>query len=345
MSRPPRLDRPGSWHHVMNRGIARRSLFESKDDIRFFMAQLARAVRRGEIEVHAWCVLTTHFHLLARSPRGELSAAMRRAQNAYVRRFNRGRKRDGPLVRGRFRSKPVHSLAYRELLLRYIDANAVEAGLARSPCEYPWGSARAYATRDGPPWLSREWVEGLVCKRLRVPEYDAAFYAAAFLGGCPRSIVDLIELRIRTSSHLEHMDALDELVAAAPEGFARWLRARAELADASSPGLPVVDTLSVREGIRVARLTEPEWVFCLARKPRDGWEVLEVGLLRELVGAAFPEIGARLGRTVLAAARLYRTHRELLVSEPEYARRAAHHASRVLDDYRRLLGPVAAGKS
>ncbi len=78
MARNPRQDHPGSWHHVMNRGIARRSLFESRDDIRFFLACLARAVRRGQIEVHAWCILTTHFHLLVRSPGGELSAAMRR---------------------------------------------------------------------------------------------------------------------------------------------------------------------------------------------------------------------------------------------------------------------------
>ena len=44
-----------------------------------------------------------------------------------VRRFNRGRKRDGPLVRGRFLSRPVHSLEYREVLVRYIDRNPVQA--------------------------------------------------------------------------------------------------------------------------------------------------------------------------------------------------------------------------
>ncbi|MFT5478904.1 MAG: putative transposase, partial [Planctomycetota bacterium] len=67
----------------MNRGIARRSMFESRDDIRYFMACLARGVRRGQIEIHAWCVMTTHYHLLVYSPRGELSVAMGRAQNDY----------------------------------------------------------------------------------------------------------------------------------------------------------------------------------------------------------------------------------------------------------------------
>ena len=59
MARNPRLDLPGSGHPVMNRGTARRCLFESREDIRFFLSCLARAVRRGQIEVHAWSVLTT----------------------------------------------------------------------------------------------------------------------------------------------------------------------------------------------------------------------------------------------------------------------------------------------
>jgi len=94
----------------MNRAVARRSLFETREDIRFFLAGVVRSIRRGELEVHSWCVLTTHFHMLVRSPKGQLSEAMRRIQNSYARYFNRKRRRDGPLHRGRFTSKPVESL-------------------------------------------------------------------------------------------------------------------------------------------------------------------------------------------------------------------------------------------
>lgn len=97
---------------MMNRGIARRPLFESSGDMRFFLARLALQVRIGRVEVHAFSLMTTHFHLLLRSPRGELSEAMRRIQNAYPRRFNRQHKRDGSLIRGRFQSKPVKSHHY-----------------------------------------------------------------------------------------------------------------------------------------------------------------------------------------------------------------------------------------
>ncbi len=107
MGRKPRQDTPGSWHHVVSRGIATRPLFETRDDIRFFLSRLATEVRKGRIEIHAYSILTTHYHLLLRSPRGELSEALRIAQNAHSRRFNRLHRRDGSLIRGRFFSKPI----------------------------------------------------------------------------------------------------------------------------------------------------------------------------------------------------------------------------------------------
>jgi REP element-mobilizing transposase RayT len=67
MARNLRYDIPGSWHHVMNRGIARRAVFESRADFRMFMSCMARAVRRGDIEIHAFCLMNTHFHMLVRS--------------------------------------------------------------------------------------------------------------------------------------------------------------------------------------------------------------------------------------------------------------------------------------
>src|SRR5262245_9866680 len=125
MGRPCRLDPPGGWHHVWGRGIAKRPIFETRADIRRFQAALARAVRRGDIEVHSFTFLTTHFHLLIRSPRGKLSAALGRVLWDFTHYFNRKRHRDGTVWRGRFCSKPVTSLHYRRILVRYIDANPV----------------------------------------------------------------------------------------------------------------------------------------------------------------------------------------------------------------------------
>lgn len=81
MARPPRPDQPGSWHRVLYCGLAKRPLFEGQVDIRSLLSKLAREVRKGRLELHAWCLLTTHFHLLVRSPAGALSEARRRARN------------------------------------------------------------------------------------------------------------------------------------------------------------------------------------------------------------------------------------------------------------------------
>lgn len=331
MARNPRLDQPGSWHHVINRGIARRSLFESDDDIRFFLACLARAVRRGQIEVHAWSILTTHFHLLVRSPVGELSSGMRRVQNAYVRRFNRGRRRDGPMVRGRFFSRLVSSDAYRAILVRYIDENPVKAGLAARPCEYPHGSAQAYSRPAGPPWLARGWVEDLISDLSGREDYDPARYAEALSTGLPDSTSRLVERRIRTPKVAHPPDPLDHLVNATPETVLRWLRRKARLADGSRPGLPVADPYSVRHAVSARRRRSPKWEIRRKRKARCAWEVLEAGLLRDLTAATFTEIAVRIRRSLPTATRLCGEHVEFLRLEGAYAKVAAEVTRGLLD--------------
>src|SRR5437667_8847266 len=140
----------------MNRGIARRTVFETRTDVRAFLALLARAVRERRIEVHAFVVLATHFHLVVRSLDGEISETVRLLENPYVRRFNRRRRRDGPLFRGRFRSLPVESGHYFHTLVRYIDQNPVEARLVARAEDYEHGSARRLVLdAPRPRWLAR----------------------------------------------------------------------------------------------------------------------------------------------------------------------------------------------
>ncbi len=320
MARSPRLDTPGSWHHVMNRGLARRTVFENRDDVRAFLAGIACAVRREEIEVHAYCVLTTHFHALVRSPHGRLSEAMRRIQNAYVRRFNRLRRRDGPLFRGRFRSRPVESLSYRRLLVRYIDANPVSAGLVSAPELYPHGSARHYARASGPPWLERAWIERTV-RDVSRGSRDLRSYAAVFGGPLRASLRSLVELR--TARAARGSDPLDDLVHATPARIRAWMRRKARLADGTGPGLPVCDPTSVVEVVAAARRRSGSWTVHPGQKPVDAWLQVQAGLLCDLCGRTSSQVARALVCSESGVAKLRARHRVWMLEDERYAARVA----------------------
>ena len=328
MARHARNDEPGAWHHVMNRGIARRTLFENELDIRTFLARLAISVRAKQIEVHAYCVLTTHFHLLLRSPSGALSDALHIVQNGYSRWFNRTRRRDGPLYRARFASKRADSPIYRHHLVSYIDFNPVEARLAAAPALYPHGSARAYAEARGPIWLSREWVEGVVLRTARRARYEPRDYPQAFGGAPSERVWRLIERRMSLSND-EH-DPLDELLAAAPWRVLEWMRRKAALADGTEIGMPVCDADDVREIVEEARRIRGEWWSAGSGKPVSAWSVIEVALLRDLCGTTLAEAGQLTGTSANGVWRRYARHQRCLTADGEYAEQAAELAALAL---------------
>lgn len=304
----------------MNRGIAKRTLFETEADIRHFLSRVAHAVRRGEIEVHAFCILTTHFHMLVRSPAGALSQAMRRIQNDYVRRFNRTRHRDGPLVRGRYRSRHVGSVEYRRALVRYIDRNPVSAGLVRWAWEFPHGSAQRYVRGTGPPWLERTWVEGCVRARLGSDAYSPDGYVRVF-GGSGPGIERLVERRIRLPESAE--DPLDELLRGADERTLAWMRRKARTADATEIGIALVDPETLEELVATEAARRGAWVVRRGRKAWDGWRIARAALLRDLCAATYREVASRTGQSRQGALADRERHERLLADDPDYANRVA----------------------
>ena len=324
MPRRPRYDAPGRLHHVMNRGIARRTVFESRSDARYFLALLAREVRAGRLRVYAFAILTTHYHLLVASPQGDLSGAMRRVLNRYVRYFNRTRRRDGSLFRGRFRSRPVLSLRYRFTLIRYIDQNAVKARLASSAMRYPYGSARLYSCARRPRWLDTSWVDA----RMGDPQPDQRplRYDAVF--GLPLSVAEKALVTSRIQGPASPEDDLDDLLAMASANVLRWMRRKAELADQTKPGLAYVGAQIVLSRIDRAERRRPNFK-CVPEKvrQRDAWPILRVGLLRILSGSTHQYIATVLDMSQGSAQVRAQQHRRLVQRDPEYARLAARIAA------------------
>jgi REP element-mobilizing transposase RayT len=88
----------------MNRGLDRQAVFRSDGDRQIFYDCLAAAMPRYGVQLHAYCLLDNHFHLLLCSESGRLSDAMRFLGGRFTQRINYREGRDGPLFRGRFTS-------------------------------------------------------------------------------------------------------------------------------------------------------------------------------------------------------------------------------------------------
>ncbi len=329
MGRRPRRDGTGTWHHVMNRGIARRTVFETRADARQFLAGLAREVRAGRLEVHSFALLTTHFHVLVRSALGELAEAMRRIQNAYVRWFNRGRKRDGALFRGRFTSRAIEDDDHWDAVVGYIDRNPVEAGLAQTPESHPWGSAHHFAMDRIPRWLCRDGVEA----RLRILHRESAWsyarYAATFQGRRRDELV----LGSGGRPAPRRQDERANLAAATPPVL-DWMQRKALLADGTGIGAGPEAPDRVETAVVRARTVHGRWERP-SRGPRgDGWRDAKIVLLHHLCGLSVQETALRCGAKRSTAYDALKRHDQRWGTDAEYTVRLSELIRTVSDTVR-----------
>lgn len=159
MARPLRIEYPGAWYHVMNRGVEKRDVFARPGDGLQFLTLLAEAASLAEAECHAYCLMRNHYHLLLHTPRGNLSGMMKHLGARYTQRFNLSRERDGPLFRGRYKAILIDADNYLLQVSRYIHRNPVAAGLVEQADQYRWSSYRDYLVPDpAPEWLRRDML-------------------------------------------------------------------------------------------------------------------------------------------------------------------------------------------
>ncbi len=154
MPRERRNDFPGAWHHVMNRTIDGNLLFADDTDRRIFMTELRGALAAFRAELHGYCLMSNHYHLLIHTPDGGLSNTLQRTASLFTQKMNTRRNRDGPLFRGRFNSVSPNDDAHLVNMSAYIHLNPVKAGLVKAPEDWGWSSASAYfGIAERPDWL------------------------------------------------------------------------------------------------------------------------------------------------------------------------------------------------
>ena len=141
MARLPRLTAPGFPHHIIQRGNNRQAIFMDAADFEFMLDLLTEQSKKFQVAVHAYVLMSNHFHLLATPDTVDgLPLMMQSVGRSYVRYFNHRHGRTGTLWEGRYRSTIVQSERYLLACMAYIDLNPVRAGMVAQPADYPWSS-------------------------------------------------------------------------------------------------------------------------------------------------------------------------------------------------------------
>jgi REP element-mobilizing transposase RayT len=146
----------------MNRGLERRRIFFCEEDMLCFLWLVRDCFERFGVECHKYALILNHYHLLLWDRLGLLSRAMKHLDGVYVQRFRKKYGGDGPLFRGRFKSRAIADKDGVLGVSGYIDFNGVKHELVTDPMDYPWTSYRAYVTGGSEPWLFQDKLLDLV---------------------------------------------------------------------------------------------------------------------------------------------------------------------------------------
>jgi putative transposase len=159
MARQWRIEFTGAIYHVLSRGNGGQAIFRSDDDRLLFLDLLEELVDRFNIEVHAYVLMSNHYHLLLKTHDANLSKGMQWFGTSYTRKFNLKHHIGGHLFQGRFKSIIVESDTYLLRLSCYIHRNPLRAGIVERLADYPWSSYRFYAyKKKSPAWLTTKTI-------------------------------------------------------------------------------------------------------------------------------------------------------------------------------------------
>jgi REP element-mobilizing transposase RayT len=147
-------------YHVMSRGDRREDIFLDDVDRQDFIKTLAEACQKTGFQVHAYCLMRNHYHLVVETPNANLVAGMAWLQSSYTIRLNHRHKLFGHVFSGRYKAQLVEGSGngYLRTACDYVHLNPVRARLLKPEDRllgYPWSSLTWYlaAPEHRPQWL------------------------------------------------------------------------------------------------------------------------------------------------------------------------------------------------
>ena len=130
-------------------------VFDIRNDYAYFLELLKETSRSSCVVVHAYSLMSNHYHLIVTPASAEaLPKMMKALDGSYVRYYNRQHERSGTLWNGRYRGLIIKDERYWLTCLRYVEQNPVRAGMVSAPEAYEWSSYRAHALGRWPDWLT-----------------------------------------------------------------------------------------------------------------------------------------------------------------------------------------------
>ena len=177
MARKLRVEYPGAIYHAMSRGDRRDDIFRDDADRTEFLRLLEETCGKTGWQIHAYCLMPNHFHLLVETPQPNLVAGMKWFLGTYTARFNRRHRLARHLFAGRYKALIVDGRGdgYLKTVADYVHLNPARAGLVSGEQrlrEYGWSSWPEYLRRPArrPAWLRVDRVLG----EWRIPQDSAA---------------------------------------------------------------------------------------------------------------------------------------------------------------------------
>jgi len=134
-------------YHIINRGVEKRNIFLEHDDYEKFMELLKKMLEKFDIQLHAYCLMTNHYHILIETSDDNISEAIQYLNGGYSMYFNRKYKRTGHFWQGRFLSYYLYDEAHAWIVAKYIERNPITAKMVHDIDEYAYQSFFQWGNR------------------------------------------------------------------------------------------------------------------------------------------------------------------------------------------------------
>jgi REP element-mobilizing transposase RayT len=157
MPRRLRIENCG-YHHVYNRGVAKNDIFLDEFDKIKFIEILSLTCKEYKFNIHSFCLMDNHYHLLIENKKENLSDGMRQINSQYASYFNKKHQRVGHLWQDRYKSWYVMDETYLLTLFRYIESNPLKAKMTKKIGEYKYCSSYSILKDAIPPFLQNSFV-------------------------------------------------------------------------------------------------------------------------------------------------------------------------------------------